>query len=150
MFDFDYDVLESIDPSPDPEEVCSEDVAQRAAVSLQSKAFAERRNACRCLGEIGASAEPYLPLLLTLAEKDEDYEVRKAAKSAVRLLKAKTASGAQLKTTLDTRVDPEIGGTGDALKSISAISHSVQVNFQIFDKVKKVRQRDMLLLARGA
>ncbi|CAJ1370631.1 unnamed protein product [Effrenium voratum] len=84
---FDYDDLEDVDPVPDQQEEELRE-AKAAAAQLSSEAFTERREGCRVLQQLGAAAAPYLQQLVQVSESDEDYEVRKAAKSALRGLKA--------------------------------------------------------------
>ncbi|CAK9074175.1 unnamed protein product [Durusdinium trenchii] len=90
---FDFDDLETTDPTVNS----LEDEAAAAAELLNSQAFTERRDACRALAQLKAAAEPYLPRLLEVCESDEDYEVRKAAKTALRTLRVSGISLAEAK-----------------------------------------------------
>jgi len=63
-------------------------VAEEAASNLSDKDFSVRRNACRMLGKQGALAAPHLPALQQLALHEKDYEVRQAARDALRNLRS--------------------------------------------------------------
>mmetsp|Transcript_4497 Transcript_4497/g.10595 ORF Transcript_4497/g.10595 Transcript_4497/m.10595 type:complete len:548 (+) Transcript_4497:112-1755(+) len=83
---FDLDELENKDPSPDADEALKEEV--RAAVeNLQHKMFNIRRDACKVLGKAGRFAEPHLQQLKDISEKDDDLDVKKAARNAIRDLR---------------------------------------------------------------
>jgi len=82
---FDFDDLEDTDPVDESLEDVA--LAAAAAASLKSEAFTERRDACRRLIQLQTAARPHLAQLLQLSESDEDYEVRKAAKTALRTLR---------------------------------------------------------------
>ncbi|CAE7226306.1 hypothetical protein AK812_SmicGene18024 [Symbiodinium microadriaticum] len=86
MFDFDYEDLETADPAPDPEKEKAQAAAE-AAQLLADEAFTVRRDAVRSLGRLGLAAGPYLAQLVETAESDHDYEVRRAAKQALRSLR---------------------------------------------------------------
>mmetsp|Transcript_80359 Transcript_80359/g.260342 ORF Transcript_80359/g.260342 Transcript_80359/m.260342 type:complete len:513 (+) Transcript_80359:76-1614(+) len=83
---FEFDNLETEDPSPSPDDLLREE-ACRSGEKLNDKMFNVRRDACRALAGVGQFAEPYLQLLKDLSEKDEDLDVRKAARTAVRELR---------------------------------------------------------------
>lgn len=83
---FDFDDLETTDPA-ESESVEDVALAASAAVALRSEAFTERRDACRVLAQLKEAARPHLAQLLHISESDEDYEVQKAAKNALRSLR---------------------------------------------------------------
>lgn len=62
--------------------------AEQAAANLDSLDFSVRRNACRTLGRLGELAAPYFSALRRLADSEKDYEVRQAARDAVRKLRS--------------------------------------------------------------
>lgn len=86
---FDFEGLETHDPSPESGELYQEDL-QRIADGLEAAAFAERRDACRAVLDLrlGPLAAPLLPRLRQLLEADEDHEVRKAARRTIEGLQA--------------------------------------------------------------
>lgn len=90
MFDFDDLEEEEEDPTPDLEALArkARDEAQRAADSLSDPAWNVRRKACKELGELGEAARPFLPALKRLVETDDDFEVQKAARSALKELRS--------------------------------------------------------------
>jgi len=61
--------------------------AQDAAGRLQDAMFNVRRDACKALAKAGCFAEPYLEQLKVVSEKDDDVEVKKAARNALRELR---------------------------------------------------------------
>ncbi|CAE6925276.1 unnamed protein product [Symbiodinium sp. CCMP2592] len=98
MFDFDYEDLETADPAPDPEKEKAQAAAE-AAQLLADEAFTVRRDAVRSLGRLGLAAGPYLAQLVETAESDDDYEVRRAAKQALRSLRQHGLSAPREDTT---------------------------------------------------
>lgn len=98
MFDFDYEDLETADPAPDPEKEKAQAAAE-AAQLLADEAFTVRRDAVRSLGRLGLAAGPYLAQLVETAESDHDYEVRRAAKQALRSLRQHGLSAPREDTT---------------------------------------------------
>eukprot|EP00439_Symbiodinium_sp_Y106_P034273 s2300_g4.t1 len=98
MFDFDYEDLETADPAPDLEKEKAQAAAE-AAQLLADEAFTVRRDAVRSLGRLGLAAGPYLAQLVETAESDDDYEVRRAAKQALRSLRQHGLSAPREDTT---------------------------------------------------
>lgn len=84
---FDFDDLEEDDPIPDIAAL-ARDEAQRAADSLSDPAWNVRRNACKDLGTMGEAARPFLQALKRLVDTDDDFEVQKAARCALKDLRA--------------------------------------------------------------
>mmetsp|Transcript_22768 Transcript_22768/g.64515 ORF Transcript_22768/g.64515 Transcript_22768/m.64515 type:complete len:312 (-) Transcript_22768:187-1122(-) len=84
MFDFD-DIAEGADApsgSEDPE-------AQEAAKGLSSTDSQARFKACQRLVELGlAKVQPFLEALEAVAKKDDDYDVQRAAKKALKDIRA--------------------------------------------------------------
>lgn len=82
----DFELLEQMDPSPDPELIATQE-AQKSAEDLISPVWYVRRDACRILGQAGRAAKPYLHTLKKLMQTDSDYEVSKAARVALNNLR---------------------------------------------------------------
>jgi len=140
---FDIDDLEEKDPSPDPAEVAREE-ARQVAAGLGDKMWNVRRDACRKFGELGASLGllgdevfPYLRTLVELEKKDEDYEVKKAAKKTVRALAALGVvlpkDGAAGPAASTGAAAPEGGGSTGSSYS------GWRTNFRIFKEVLPMR-----------
>ncbi|CAE7453886.1 unnamed protein product [Symbiodinium sp. CCMP2456] len=75
------------------------EAAQLLADEVLPSAFTVRRDAVRSLGRLGLAAGPYLAQLVETAESDDDYEVRRAAKQALRSLRQHGLSAPREDTT---------------------------------------------------
>jgi len=113
--------------------------AERAAAGLDDQSFSVRRNACRTLGRLGALAAPYFSALQRLAEGEKDYEVRQAARDAVRKLRS---AGVRLEVERGDEGAAGAGGTGGA----EALDWWPKVLFQIFGETLPMRleREDMM------
>mmetsp|Transcript_120439 Transcript_120439/g.268779 ORF Transcript_120439/g.268779 Transcript_120439/m.268779 type:complete len:308 (-) Transcript_120439:41-964(-) len=141
---FDYDDIETADPTPDPEEL-DRQAAEQAGQDLASGAFNVRLKACKTLSKLGAAAVPYLPALLERSqkEKEDDYTVRNAARDALRDLRE---AGFELRKEEDLIQQSMSVGTAASGATASAGSTSVPLqisgpvaSFEIFGEVLHMR-----------
>eukprot|EP00428_Durinskia_dybowskii_P055703 CAMPEP_0170317184 /NCGR_PEP_ID=MMETSP0116_2-20130129/59255_1 /TAXON_ID=400756 /ORGANISM="Durinskia baltica, Strain CSIRO CS-38" /LENGTH=84 /DNA_ID=CAMNT_0010569813 /DNA_START=42 /DNA_END=293 /DNA_ORIENTATION=+ len=81
---FDFEDLEADAPSPDEEEA-KRAAADAIALGLGADEWRRRRDACREIVTrgLGPHAAHLRPKLRSLADGDEDYEVRTAARQAL-------------------------------------------------------------------
>lgn len=132
---FDFDGLETEDPSPDAEELYH-DVVQRIAHGLQHAVWKERCDACRLIPglRLGQLASALLPTLKNLCDADPDFQVRKAARKALDALREEgvsmPAGATQGAVVLAREEIPETATTADG---------APRAHFEIFKEVLSMR-----------
>mmetsp|Transcript_49359 Transcript_49359/g.86944 ORF Transcript_49359/g.86944 Transcript_49359/m.86944 type:complete len:476 (-) Transcript_49359:36-1463(-) len=108
---FDLDELEDLDPSKSVEDLQKEEEATNAAAAAEAAAkldderFNVRRDACKALAALGPAAAPFAAQLGQRAEQDEDWDVCKAAISALVALREQGVVWLQ---ALDEHEEPEV------------------------------------------
>lgn len=145
---FDLDELEDLDPSKSVEDLQKEEdarnaaAAEEAASKLNDVRFNVRRDACKALAALGPAAAPFAPQLGQRAEQDEDWDVCKAAISALVALREQGVVWLQ---GLDDHDEPEVRKTArKALKELEKDG----VNIKAREAVVKKQTEDRKFLQR--
>mmetsp|Transcript_23004 Transcript_23004/g.47770 ORF Transcript_23004/g.47770 Transcript_23004/m.47770 type:complete len:272 (+) Transcript_23004:115-930(+) len=115
------------------------DDAVKAGDGLESSEWNVRRDACKALGELSAAdkAQPFMARLKELALSDPDYEVKKAARKAMQLLREQ---GVQPPAASSSPSAGEAGSSGAGQSAYTG----PQILLKIFKEELPMRiERDM-------